>query len=137
MANLTSDHVLTRNAFTPHPGGTAGWRKATITVGTANLTVNDVIKIIPYTAGETIYDVRAQVADLDSNATPLLSLHIGDDVSANRYVATSTVGRTGGVVEASGFAPYTATANGSINVTVAAASATAQAGTITLWVQVA
>jgi hypothetical protein len=97
----------------------------------------------PYTIGATLLSVSLpakvtvggidmDVDALDSNATPLLSLNIGDVVDDDRFVAADTTARAGGLLEyrPANTAWYRYNLAASVLVTVDVAPATAQNGAI-------
>lgn len=64
----------------------------------------------PFVAGQTILSIAVPartvvaaldltVSDLDSNAAPTVTLNVGDAADIDRYVAASTLARTGGTLE--------------------------------------
>src|SRR3989304_3625397 len=67
---------------------------------TAALVVNDVIQMFKLPSGATVHEVILASDDLDSNGTPAIALDVGDATAANRFIAASTVARTGGVARA-------------------------------------
>lgn len=113
---------------------------------TAEFAVNDVLEMIPWPAGTIPISIKASVADLDSNGTPLVTLDFGvlsgqylaalDDAGAARTCSTafataSTVGQAGGVIDVAsnlmlGLAPVQY--DRSIGFKVAAAAATLVVG---------
>jgi hypothetical protein len=50
-------------------------------------------------ARTVIGGIDLTVTDLDTNAVPLLTLNVGDVALVTRFIAGSTIGRTGGTVE--------------------------------------
>jgi hypothetical protein len=74
------------------------------------------------------------VSDLDTGAVPTLTLDVGDVADVDRFVAASTIGRTGGLLEVrpetSGWWRYAAADN--VRVRVNADAATDAAGSVTL-----
>ena len=99
MATFTSDAAVSNSAFRPPGGGVVGVREATYAL-TQALALNDVIQMIPVAKGERAVGGQLIVeTDLDSNGTPLIVLSVGDDLDTDRYIAASTVGQAGGVVD--------------------------------------
>src|SRR5690348_14864018 len=82
--------------------------------------------------GVCIGGVDIDVSDLDSNATPLIALDVGDAVSADRFIAANTIAQDGGLLE---YRPvntawYRYSAATDVLVTVETAPATGAAGAI-------
>lgn len=84
----------------------------------------------------TVGGIDVDVDALDSNATPLMALDIGDVVDADRFVADDVTARAGGLLEYrpvnTAWYRYNLAAN--VLVTVATAPATAQNGAIAMTV---
>lgn len=106
--------------------------------GTATVTT-------PFAAGATLLSVsvpaRTVVAaldltatDLDSNASPAITLNVGDAADVDRYVAASTVARAGGTVEnrPASSAWWRYTAADAVTVRVGTDAATDAAGTVSM-----
>ena len=110
---------------------------AQFTIATA-LVAGDIIQMIQVPQGAQILDVGLAVPQLDTNATPTISLNVGDGTTHNRYIAGDTNGElaAGGVTRLNqeGGLGYQYTTNGNtINVECGTAAATAKLGqTITL-----
>lgn len=132
----------------------------TIAVGTANLTLNDVIYVTPLPWNAKIREINFYNDDLDSNGTPLLATHVGlhkltrdgtfsvldNDVYANANItfraantagvnvafATRDINKLGQrVIEDAGLTDVPSDGGIPIlSVTVSAAAATAAAGDI-------
>jgi hypothetical protein len=100
---------------------------------------NDVIQMVKVPKGAVITDVTLGSTDVDTNGTPLHEVTVGDTDGTDdpdRYITASTIGRTAGVARLNGVGfGYTFTADGTIDITVTAASATKAAGTFTLAVR--
>lgn len=99
----------------------------------------------PFTAGQTILTLavpaRTVVAaldltatDLDTNAAPTVTLNVGDVADVDRFVAASTIARTGGTLEArpaaSAWWRYGDASN--VVVQIGTDAATAATGSVTL-----
>lgn len=69
---------------------------------TANSATDDIFNLCKIPAGGTVVDFRIQVPDMDTNATPTYTLHVGDTVDPDRFVAASAAGQYGGVISPSG-----------------------------------
>ncbi len=63
-----------------------------ITLGATILTMT-----IP--RGVCIAGIDIDVSDLDSNASPLLALDVGDAVDQDRFIAANTIAQDGGLLE--------------------------------------
>lgn len=99
--------------------------------------LNDLIQMMTIPAGATICSVVLDSDKLDSNASPTITLDVGDGTVANRFLAASTVGQAGGAAVANVAAAYgyQYTANTPLYVKIHAAAATFQAGTVRLLVE--
>ncbi len=78
------------------------WRGADFTeYGTINITsapaVNDIWEMVQVPNGYAVESVYLDCDQLDSNVTPTITLEVGDAGAASRYIAASSVARTGGV----------------------------------------
>lgn len=78
------------------------WRGADFTeVGTIDITsapaVGDIWELVQVPNGYAVESVYLDCAQLDTNASPTLTLEVGDSTTAGRYISGSTIGRTGGV----------------------------------------
>ena len=78
------------------------WRGADFTeYGTLNITsapaVGDIWEMVQVPNGYAVESVYLDCTQLDSNATPTLTLEVGDSGDASRYISGSTVGHAGGV----------------------------------------
>ena len=97
------------------------------------LAINEVIKIGEIPKGAVYLDGYIVTDDLDSNATPLLSLEVGDGDDADGLADGTTIGQAAGLVRFNGayMTNRTAlTAAKTIRVVTTAAAATAAAGTV-------
>jgi hypothetical protein len=102
---------------------------------TAALAINDVIQMVKVPAGAKIVGITLATTDLDTGGSPTITLDVGDDGDADRFVAASTIGQAGGATNDilfSGYG-YAYTAENTVDVLVKAAPATgATSGTIEL-----
>lgn len=101
----------------------------------AALVINDVIQGPTIPKGATIIDVMVTSTDVDTNATPTVTLDVGYGVNPSYFVAASTIGQAGGVARASAptAKPLTLVSDDTVDVLVHAAPATgAIAGTISI-----
>jgi hypothetical protein len=93
----------------------------------------DTIQMIPIPNGARVLDWTLGADDLDSNGTPTITLGLGDSGSSTRYVSASTIAQTGAApvntLLKTGFG-YIYTADDMLTITVSAAIATFQAGTV-------
>jgi hypothetical protein len=121
----------------PGAGDAAGLKCKTMRITlAAALALNDVLIGPKLAEGSTVVDVIAVASDLDSNAAPTITLDVGYGGSPAYFIAASTIGQAGGLARASAATakPLTLSADDTIDVTVHAAPATGQAGTIDLTV---
>lgn len=100
--------------------------------------------------GPTIMNFLLDSDQIDTNGSPTLTYHLGNTGSAQRFLTSSTIGRTGGVVGPTkagtiGYQPFAASfgtyptasyLTTTIFLTIAAAAATAAAGTVRLMVNI-
>lgn len=108
----------------------------------AALVVNDVIQMVKVPIGARIVTISLAADDLDSGATPLITLDVGDGGDTDRFIAASTIAQAGGIARigdnitgaaAADCLGYVYTADDTIDVLVHAAPATgATSGTITM-----
>lgn len=131
----TSDQITNREPVAgPGLGGTLKAVRATITLATGDLDLNDVHQAMDLPAGFTVLGGAIWATDMDTNGSPVLAFNVGDAGDADRYFAASTVGATGTASTAVAVAGlgYTTTAKTRVTVTVSTAAATAAAGTLNL-----
>jgi hypothetical protein len=150
---LQADHAAGKIAPpTPDMGGDVVAYRSTIALGTADLTLNNIIEMGPIPAGCLLVDVILDSDDLDSGGSPAITLDVGimsgtygnllDDAGNARtcdatIIAASTVAQAGGVARptlASAFRTARVATDTSIGVKIHAAPGTAVAGTIGLTV---
>lgn len=100
-------------------------------------TINDVIQMVKVPKGAVITAITLACPDIDTNVSPTVTLSVGDGGSTARFISASTIGQAGGVASLSvpGGLGYTYTADDTIDVLIAAATATFAAGDITLVVK--
>lgn len=98
---------------------------ASFTVSTA-LAENDVIEMVKVPAGATVVDLWLSAEDLDTGATPSITLDVGDGDDTDRYLAGSTIGQAGGFarMDTQTGAGHSYAAEDTIDVLVSAAVAT-------------
>jgi hypothetical protein len=135
MATYTSDVAAIGQFFEGH-GGYVQVRKVRF-VATTPLAATDVIQMVPVRAGEQVVGGYVIFGDLDANASPTVTVDVGDDLDVDRYIDGSTVPQTGGVVQfgagiattaAAGLAyNHVYTADNTIDITIVGAVATAAA----------
>ncbi len=64
----------------------------------SSLVINDVVQMCKVPLGARVLGIALESTDLDSGATPAVTLSIGDGDDTDRFIANSTVGQAGGVV---------------------------------------
>lgn len=137
MAGETTNQNTANTPLFMPKGSNMACRRKTFEITTGELQLNDVIACIELPAGALIVDGWVAVDDLDSNGSPALVLHVGTGDDPDGLLASSSIGQAGG------FARFDAallkdgvalTVNDTVDVKVATAAATAQAGTVTLCV---
>lgn len=103
------------------------------------ITTADAANVCQLPVGAIVLAVTAEADDLDTNASPTITLNVGDAASANRYLAASTIaqaGTTAVATAASGlFYQVTGTNDTMVRVAVAANAATSAAGTVRIAVE--
>ncbi len=77
------------------------WRGADFTVyGTVaagSAAVGDIYQLVQVPNGYSIESVILDCDQLDTNGTPTLTLEVGDSTTVARFIAASTIARTGGI----------------------------------------
>ena len=126
------------------------WRGADFTifgeVTPTSAAVGDIYQVVQVPNGYSVESVILDCDQLDSNATPTLTLEVGDSTTAARFITGSTVGRAGGVqypnvAGATGYSYAIGSGNtgqfnggnagtNTIQVQVTAAAATFKSGTV-------
>lgn len=103
----------------------------------------DILQMVTVPKGATILDMALSAEDLDTNATPTITLSVGDGDDDDRFIVASTVAQAGGIVrlgvgvaaaDIDGAHGFKYTAQDTIDVKIVAAAATKAAGNITLTV---
>lgn len=131
------------------------WRGADFTIyasiAATEAAAGDIFQMVQVPNGYSIESVTLDCDKLDSNAAPAIVLEVGDSTTANRFINASTVAQAGGVQRsnvagATGYSYTVGTNPGQfsggnagatvVQVKVATAAATFQAGTIRLAVRV-
>ena len=66
----------------------------------AAFVINDIVKLCPIKAGSGIIldDYYIDVPDLDTNGAPAIKLDLGDNDTAAKFIAASTVGQAAGLL---------------------------------------
>lgn len=107
--------------------------------GAANLTINSQHKLFKAAEACFVSDFSLVSDQLDTHATPTLTLDVGTDSDDDEFIAASTVGQTGGTELTNTASTGTATEAGFplaageyIIISVKAAAATAAAGQTTV-----
>lgn len=98
---------------------------------------SDIIEMVKVPAGATVTEVSVWLTDVDTNATPLHEISVGDGGDVDRFILASSIGRTGGRANLDNpvGAGYLYAADDTIDVKVTAAAATKAAGTLTMVVR--
>lgn len=95
--------------------------------------INDVYQMIKVPLGARILKWSIGADDLDTDASPTITLSLGDGGSVARYVSASTIGQTGAApvktMLKTGYG-YVYTADDTVDILVAAAPTAFAAGTI-------
>lgn len=138
MSTLLMTNAQGRSSAMTGLGDAKSLKCATVSYSlAAALALNDVLQGPKLQAGSTVVDVLLTSTDVDTNATPTITLDVGYGVDPDYFIAASTVGQAGGVARASAVTarPLTLVSDDTIDVTVHAAPATgAITGTIDLTV---
>lgn len=133
MATLKTD-VITRNQPVPTAVGNQVVPQRAAYALAAALALNDTIVMCKLPADHLPVDFILDTDDLDSGATPSITLNAGVTGSLSCFLAGSTIGQAGGVVRAdktAGFRLTPSSVDREVIITVAAAPATgATTGTI-------
>lgn len=145
MASNLNDHAYADGL---RPGSGFGRERNTVVVseefGTANLTVNSQWRVYKANRACLVSNFVIATDQLDTHATPTLTIDVGTNTDDDEFIAGTTVGQTGGVEATNTASSGTATeptgfplaAGEYIIVSVKAAAATAAAGTVKLWFDV-
>lgn len=139
MANVTHQYAAS-NAFgdDPTPRGVSDVKALSFSldIGTDNLGAGDLWKFVTFNERVAIHSARLEVTDLDSNATPTLTLDLGYDLATgvdddDYFLANSNIGQAGGAAQSAAafFAPQETF---TVQAKVETAAATAAAGKATL-----
>ena len=126
----------------PQAGGFGAARTKKVFGGTVNLLATDLVTtaqtaLFRVPAGFVAQSLYAAASDMDTNGTPTLALNIGDAGSAARLLSASTIGQAGtstSTIATTG-AYYQFTADTDILLQPSTNSATAAAGTITVYLE--
>ena len=99
-----------------------------------DLALNKTVSLFKVPANFTIVNASVYVTDMDTDGSPALVFSIGDATTAARIVSVSTAGQAGGAATiVAGLNGYRYTAETEILWTTTTASATAAAGTVTIF----
>lgn len=132
MATYRSQQVTDEMPITSH--GLANTHTVRFPVAVSTAATTDVLEFGYVPIYARIVDATLIATDIDTGATPTVTINVGDSGDVDRLFAASTIGQTGGVARmatTTGFGHrYGATTL--ITGAFAAAAATAAAGTITL-----
>lgn len=137
MALNLDDHQYAGDARIPFGFGGSGEGRVHVTSewAAANLTINSQQKIFKVAKPCYVSNFKLRTDQLDTHATPTLTIDVGTDTDDDEFIAAATVGQTGGleltnVVDESTEAGFPLAAGEYIIVSVKAAAATAAAGTV-------
>ncbi len=132
MANIKSTLAATGQKVAPRVAGEAIRIYSEYALTAAPL-LNDTFQMIPIPTNARVLYATLGADKLDSNATPLVTLALGDTSNNARYVPANTVAQNGtapvNTLLKTGFG-FLYTTDDFLTVTVTAAPATFQAGTI-------
>ena len=118
--------------------GNAGMVKALdsgdIGVSTSDIAATNLIVGFQAPKGFVVTGIVFTSTDLDTNGTPTIAMTVGDAGSNARFMASTTIGQTGGVntTLAAAGAGYLFTVDTDVNIRVATGAATAASGTLRL-----
>ncbi len=105
-----------------------------ISLVTGDLALNKTVSLFKVPANFTIVSASVYVTDMDTDGSPALVFSVGDGTTAARIVSVSTAGQAGGAATiVAGLPGYQYTAETEILWTTTTASATAAAGTVTVY----
>lgn len=109
----------------------------TVSILAADLVTTNQVALFKVPAGFVAQSLYAASSDMDTNGSPTLAINIGDSGSANRLLSASTIGQAGTSTSsiASTGAYYQFAADTDILFAPSANSATAAAGTITVYLE--
>jgi hypothetical protein len=103
------------------------------------ITTADAANVCQLPVGAIVLHVTIESDDLDTNATPTITLNVGDAGLATRYFSGSTAAQAGTVAIANAitglFYQVTGTNDTMVRVAVAANAATSAAGTVRIAVE--
>lgn len=103
---------------------------------TGTITTADSAAIVNLPVGAVVIGATLESDDLDTNASPLITLNVGDAANATRYFAAATVAQTGATAVATAATGLLYTVTGvsdtQVRVAVAANAATSAAGVVRL-----
>jgi len=106
-----------------------------VTLATTDLVTANTVGAFRVPAGFTVTGIIAVATDMDSNGTPTLAISVGDAGSGVRYLSSSTIGQAGTTTTtlASTGLLFLNTVDTEILITLTVGSATAVAGTVSLY----
>lgn len=109
---------------------------ATYTFATAP-SAGDLVQLMKIPAGATITGVTLDSDKIDTNASATLKFDVGDGTTAQKFIAASTIGQTGGVAYAgvAGTVGTSYTSDTWLYAKVNAAAATFASGTVRVCVE--
>lgn len=130
-----------RIAFTQPQTGGQGFARTMKTLGgvvnllAADMVTANTVQLLQVPRGFVLTGVYLALTDIDTNGSPTVAVTLGDAASAARFVASSTIGQAGGsttTLAATGLY-YAFPADTNIALTFGTGSATAVAGTATVY----
>ena len=103
-----------------------------IAVATGDIDANDLVKAFLVKKGQIVVGALLEASDIDTNASPLIVLAVGDASDDDRFITASNIGQAGGATQTLARTGmfYEFTADTDIYVKVTTGAATAAAGTI-------
>jgi hypothetical protein len=107
-----------------------------VTLLAADLVTTNTVAAFKLPPGFVAMSLYAGASDMDTNGSPTLTISVGDASSAARFLSASTIGQAGtatSTVATTGFL-FQTTAETTVIVSFPAASATAVAGTLDLYI---
>ena len=136
---ITGDATSYRYSPVVNADGSGGEIKATLSIGTDNLTDGDLWNFVTLPSDFVIEDIFLEVTDMDSNGTPALDIRVkANDGSTTTDIsnADATTAQTGGIHVPTNGLPLSGHADDvTVYVEVITTAATAAAGTATMVVK--
>jgi hypothetical protein len=145
MAVNLTDHQYCDGLRT---GGGFGQRESTVVIKeewpAASLSINSQFRVFKANRACFVKNFVLATDQLDTHATPTLTIDVGTNTDDDEFIAASAVGQTGGTEATNTASSGTATepagfplaAGEYVIISIKAAAATAAAGTVKLWFDV-